>query len=440
MGVVALPRDVVDVQELTALDTEGVVDEAGDDAVLEDLARQLVAEVLTGPLAVVLVDVVDALEGVGDPADAALGEGEVQVLVLAQDRRPDQVGGRLHHVDGLQADHHVDRRLDRGHQDLRGRAQVHADDVPSSAHAVQKGSQCSLCSEGQPELLGVLREGDGVAALLGHPVHLLRTQLGVPDDGDRQRDEAPGLGAAPPVDVPVVVGLHHGAGLVLVLAPGEELAAELGEGGEAHGAEHAVDRHVAHTLVHVVAADPHVLERGGLDAVLLGRAADHGVEPDVGDLVAVVEPDVGAVVLADELGRLVLVLGGQQPVEHPPGLDDMVVDADQDHVLSAHSVLPFCTLCPGTTRPSLTPMSPTVRPRLTGGANRRCERRCERRCDASSRPGPGNPRPATLGPAALSARVWSRWAPGAPAGPGSPGSGRAEGWPGRPGRGARRRS
>jgi len=112
--------------------------------------------------------------------------------------------------------------------------------------------------------------------------------------------------------------------------------------GEAHGAEHAVDRHVTDSFVHVVAADSHVVERGGLNAVLLRWAADDGVEADIGDLVAVVDPDVGPVLAADELRCLVLILGRQQPVEHPPRLNDVVVDADQNHVLSAHFVLPFC--------------------------------------------------------------------------------------------------
>src|ERR1700683_3224503 len=60
VGVVALPGDVVDVQVVPVLDPERVVDEARDDTVLEDLARELVTEVLPGPLVVVLVDVVDA--------------------------------------------------------------------------------------------------------------------------------------------------------------------------------------------------------------------------------------------------------------------------------------------------------------------------------------------------------------------------------------------
>jgi hypothetical protein len=94
--------------------------------------------------------------------------------------------------------------------------------------------------------------------------------------------------------------------------------------------------------VDVVAADSHVIERGGLNAVLLGRAADDGVEADVGDLVAVVGPDIRPVLAADELRGLVLLLGRQQPVEHPPRLYDVVVDTDHDHVLSAHFVLPFC--------------------------------------------------------------------------------------------------
>jgi hypothetical protein len=344
--VVALPRDVVDVQVSAAVHAERIVNEAGDDAVLEDLARELVAEVLPGPLVVVLVDVVDALEGIGDPADAALGEGEVEVLVLAQNGRPHQVGGRLHHVDGLEADHDVDRCLHRGHEDLRGRAQVHADDRALVGAGRPERVPVVVVQGGPAQLLGVLGEGHRVAALLGHPPNLGRGELGVPDGGDRQRDEPAGLGAAPLVDVPVVVRAHHGERLVLVLAPGKELAAELGERGEAHGAEDTVDRHVAYPLVHVVAADPHVVEGHGLDPVLLGRAADHRVEADVRNFVAVVVPVVGPVVPADHLGCLVLVLGGQEPVEHAPGLNHVVVHAHQDQVFSPHVSSPLSARAP----------------------------------------------------------------------------------------------
>ena len=176
-----------------------------------------------------------------------------------------------------------------------------------------------------------------MAPLLGDASHLGRGELGIPDGGDGQGDEAPRLGAAPAVDVPVVVGPHHGQCLVLVLPAGEQLTAELGEGGEAHGTEHAVDGHVPHPLVDVVAADAHVVERGRLESVLLGRASDDGVEPDVGDLVAVVLPVVGAVGAPYQLRCLVLVLRRQPAVEHAPGLNHVVVHTDQNQIFGAHA-------------------------------------------------------------------------------------------------------
>ena len=53
---------------------------------VEDLARQLVTEVLAGPRVVLLVLVVDALEEVGNPADAALGQRNPDVGELAEHR------------------------------------------------------------------------------------------------------------------------------------------------------------------------------------------------------------------------------------------------------------------------------------------------------------------------------------------------------------------
>ncbi len=49
VGVVALPAHVVELQEAPALHAEGVVDEAGDDALVEHLAGEHVAEVLARP-------------------------------------------------------------------------------------------------------------------------------------------------------------------------------------------------------------------------------------------------------------------------------------------------------------------------------------------------------------------------------------------------------
>ena len=80
-----------------------VVDEAQHDALEEHLARQPTAEVLAGPLVVARVDPVDPVTEVRDPADATLGQRDLQVGELAQHRRPEQVRRGLHDVDRLQA-------------------------------------------------------------------------------------------------------------------------------------------------------------------------------------------------------------------------------------------------------------------------------------------------------------------------------------------------
>ena len=80
---------------------------------VEHLARELVAEVLAGPRVVVPVDVVDPLEEVRDPADAALGQRDLQVGNLRSTGDHSEVGGGLHDVHRLQRDEHVDRRVGR---------------------------------------------------------------------------------------------------------------------------------------------------------------------------------------------------------------------------------------------------------------------------------------------------------------------------------------
>ena len=61
--VVALPRDVVDPDEVPQLYADRVGDEAGQEVLAENLARQLVAEVLAGPRVVHVVRAVDAGPG-----------------------------------------------------------------------------------------------------------------------------------------------------------------------------------------------------------------------------------------------------------------------------------------------------------------------------------------------------------------------------------------
>ena len=208
--------------------------------------------------------------------------------------------------------------------------------MPSSLHACQNGIPVVAVEAGVAQLLRVLREGDRPAALGGDPAHLLRAHLGVPQRRQGEGDEPTGVGAAPLVDVPVVVGLEQGQGDGLVVVLGPQLAGEPGHRREVERPEHAVGVHVAHPLDVVVATGAHLGERLGVEAVLGGRAAGDGVEADVGQLGAVVGPHVDAVVALDQLRRLVPVLGRQVRVPHAARLDDVVVDRDQDEVVQLH--------------------------------------------------------------------------------------------------------
>jgi hypothetical protein len=190
----------------------------------------------------------------------------------------------------------------------------------------------------------VLREGEGVTALLGHAPDLLGAQLGVPDGRQRHGDEAAGVGGAPLVDVPVVVGAHQGQEEVGVLG-GEQPGGEAGEGGEVHLGEDAAGVHVGDAFVDVVAAGPDLVQALRLHAVLLLGPSGDRVERDVADGVVPELPYVAAVLAVDQARRVLLVAGRQVVREQVWRLDDVVVDADEDHVIA--------TCRPVGTRPSV---------------------------------------------------------------------------------------
>src|SRR5581483_1604797 len=333
---VAFPRDVVHVEERPAGQAERVVDEAGDDVLVEHLARELVAEVLPRPRAVVVVVVVNPLEEVRDPPDAALGQGEADVRELAQHRRPHQVGSRVHDVEGRRRDQGGDGRVGRGDDLLRRRPDVQQEDDPLLRRRPPHRVPVVGVEARPAQLRGVLGEGHGVGALGRHPADLGGHDLGVPDGRDGARDEPARVGPAPRVDVPVVVRLHHRQGDVLVLRAGEQLAAELRERREAQRPEHAVGVHVLDPLVDVVAAGPDLGEGRRLEAVLLLGTPGDGVQGHVADRLAVVQPGVGAVVAGDELRGHVGVLGGEAPLEHVRRLDRVVVHAHEDQAVDVH--------------------------------------------------------------------------------------------------------
>ena len=84
--------------------------------------------------------------------------------------------------------------------------------------------------------------------------------------------------------------------------------------------------------------------------VLLAGSPGHGVQGHVGEDVALVEPGVGAVVVGDELGGQVDVLGGEAPFEEVRRLHDMVVHADHDHLVDVHRHFPLCRCGPTSRR------------------------------------------------------------------------------------------
>ena len=59
---------------------------------------------------------------------------------------------------------------------------------------------------------------------------------------------------------------------------------------------------------------------------------------------ALEDPLIDPVVVADDLGGLVAVLGGKMPFVHVRRLDRVIVDADQNHVVHMHRDLPSTVL------------------------------------------------------------------------------------------------
>jgi len=140
----------------------------------------------------------------------------------------------------------------------------------------------------------------------------------------------------PFLDVPVVVGAHHRRRLLTVGGVHEQLAAEPRKRRKAQRTQHAVGVHVAHPVTDVVAAGPDLLDTRGFTAELLAWAPGHRVEGGVEDLLAAVAPGHCAVVATDEARCVGGVLLRHTTLEHVGGLDHVVVDAHQDHVVDVH--------------------------------------------------------------------------------------------------------
>src|SRR5580704_1397681 len=84
----------------------------------------------------------------------------------------------------------------------------------------------------------------------------------------------------------------------------------------------------------VVAARAHVAVVRGVDVEHLPRLACHGVQAEIPALLVPVPPLLEPAFVCDDTRRSVLEPVRNVVLEHLRGFGDVVVDADQDHVVS----------------------------------------------------------------------------------------------------------
>jgi hypothetical protein len=103
----------------------------------------------------------------------------------------------------------------------------------------------------------------------------------------------------------------------------------------------AVGVHVVDAGLDVPAALPHLLVRGRIHAELVARTSGNGIQPDVGELATVVDPDVVADLGAHDPWDVVATAKGCGEVllEHVGRFHDMVVDTHQDQVIDMHHAI-----------------------------------------------------------------------------------------------------
>ena len=160
--------------------------------------------------------------------------------------------------------------------------------------------------------------------------HLLGADLRVEHVRQLQRDHPPGRVGRPLLEVPVVPRAHARERELGILG---DLLQSLS--GEPRQERREVQRRVDPVEVHVVdsgrdvpGAAAHLVEAGRVEAVLVDRAADHGVEPDVGQQLAVVEPHLPTVVDLHDPWRALRERGGHPALEGVRRLHHVVVTRD----------------------------------------------------------------------------------------------------------------
>ena len=188
----------------------------------------------------------------------------------------------------------------------------------------------------------VVRKADGAAALVGEPLGFRDARIDVPDRQQPERDQPVRSTGTPLVDLPVVPGFDAELGKFLVLRAMKDSAGKSWEGGEAQGPVDAVDVHVGHARLGVVATGDHVGILDRLHAEVFGIPSRDGVDSDVREELTLVLPGVVAFGGGDDLRAGTLVSLGKPVPPDPRVLNDVVVDRDDLHVVLERQDDPPC--------------------------------------------------------------------------------------------------
>ena len=210
--------------------------------------------------------------------------------------------------------------------------------MPVSSHARHDRVPVVGVQRREAQVVRTFAEGHGLETALGVAPDLRGADLGVEDVRDLERDDAARRVPCPFLEVPVVPradARERELGVVGELL--QALAREAGqERREVERRVHAVDVHVGDARRDVPCTPTHLVEASRVEAVLAHGAADHRVEPDVGEHLPVVDPHLAPVVGLDDAGRAFGKLGRDTTLERVRRLDDVVVAAD-DRVVPLRS-------------------------------------------------------------------------------------------------------
>ena len=154
----------------------------------------------------------------------------------------------------------LDGRFQRGMRRRIAAADVQGDRHVGVVHGLEERLPIVVVDAGQALHGRVLVHRDGTEALLGQAVDLGDRGIHVPGRQDAERDETAGIGHAPFVVMPVVIGLHVPQRELLVRRLVEGLAVKADGVAEAQRRGDAVDVHVVDAGMHVVTALAQLVE------------------------------------------------------------------------------------------------------------------------------------------------------------------------------------